>query len=59
MGAQPLHVMEFKWDQDGGIKDGIGGNDAELISAWPGSRAIRCPQATTSRSRSTTVPAVG
>lgn len=31
-----LHVMEFKWDQDGGIKDGVGGNDAALISRWPG-----------------------
>lgn len=31
-----LHVMEFKWDRDGDLKAGIGGNDAELISAWPG-----------------------
>jgi 2-polyprenyl-6-methoxyphenol hydroxylase-like FAD-dependent oxidoreductase len=30
-----LHVMEFKWDRDG-VKDGIGGNDADLIARWPG-----------------------
>jgi flavin-dependent dehydrogenase len=30
-----IHVMEFKWDR-GGVKNGIGGNDAELISQWPG-----------------------
>src|SRR5215469_13821750 len=30
-----LHVMEFKWDRQG-IKNGVGGNDAELISQWPG-----------------------
>jgi 2-polyprenyl-6-methoxyphenol hydroxylase-like FAD-dependent oxidoreductase len=31
-----LHVMEFKWDREGNLKDGIGGNDAELIVKWPG-----------------------
>jgi 2-polyprenyl-6-methoxyphenol hydroxylase-like FAD-dependent oxidoreductase len=31
-----LHVMEFKWDRDGTVKNGIGGNDAELIARWPG-----------------------
>jgi 2-polyprenyl-6-methoxyphenol hydroxylase-like FAD-dependent oxidoreductase len=31
-----LHVMEFKWDRHGTIKNGIGGTDAELIQAWPG-----------------------
>jgi len=31
-----LHVMEFKWDREGNLKEGIGGNDAELISRWPG-----------------------
>lgn len=30
------HVMEFKWDSDGQVKGGIGGNDAELIEKWPG-----------------------
>ncbi|WP_248925809.1 FAD-dependent oxidoreductase [Paenibacillus hamazuiensis] len=30
-----LHAMEFKWDH-GGVKNGIGGNDAELLSRWPG-----------------------
>jgi 2-polyprenyl-6-methoxyphenol hydroxylase-like FAD-dependent oxidoreductase len=30
-----LHVMEFKWDQ-GGVKAGIGGTDADLIARWPG-----------------------
>ncbi|MEV8633117.1 NAD(P)/FAD-dependent oxidoreductase [Streptosporangium sp. NPDC051023] len=30
------HVMEFKWDRDGTVKHGIGGNDAELIGRWPG-----------------------
>jgi len=30
-----LHVMEFKWDRHG-VKNGVGGNDAELISQWPG-----------------------
>jgi len=31
-----MHVMEFKWDEKGGVKQGIGGNDAELIANWPG-----------------------
>jgi len=31
-----LHSMEFKWDHDGKVKEGIGGNDAELIGRWPG-----------------------
>jgi 2-polyprenyl-6-methoxyphenol hydroxylase-like FAD-dependent oxidoreductase len=31
-----LHVMEFKWDRSGKIKNGIGGSDAELIEIWPG-----------------------
>ena len=31
-----LHVMEFKWDRFGKIKNGIGGSDAELIKVWPG-----------------------
>jgi 2-polyprenyl-6-methoxyphenol hydroxylase-like FAD-dependent oxidoreductase len=31
-----LHVMEFKWDREGLPKDGIGGNDEELIRRWPG-----------------------
>lgn len=30
-----LHVMEFKWDNDG-VKHGVGGNDAGLIAEWPG-----------------------
>lgn len=30
------HVMEFKWDTQGQVKGGIGGNDAELIEQWPG-----------------------
>ncbi|MCQ4084238.1 FAD-dependent monooxygenase [Streptomyces sp. RB6PN25] len=30
------HVMEFRWDERGGIKDGAAGNDAELLQAWPG-----------------------
>jgi 2-polyprenyl-6-methoxyphenol hydroxylase-like FAD-dependent oxidoreductase len=30
------HVMEFKWDRDGQVKHGIGGNDAELLERWPG-----------------------
>jgi 2-polyprenyl-6-methoxyphenol hydroxylase-like FAD-dependent oxidoreductase len=30
-----IHVMEFKWDR-AGVKEKIGGNDAELISHWPG-----------------------
>jgi 2-polyprenyl-6-methoxyphenol hydroxylase-like FAD-dependent oxidoreductase len=31
-----LHVMEFKWDRAGKIKNGIGASDAELIKVWPG-----------------------
>jgi 2-polyprenyl-6-methoxyphenol hydroxylase-like FAD-dependent oxidoreductase len=31
-----LHVMEFKWDRSGKIKNGIGETDAELIKIWPG-----------------------
>ncbi|TCC32286.1 FAD-dependent oxidoreductase [Kribbella sindirgiensis] len=31
-----LHVMEFQWDHDGNVKDGIGGNTEELIRRWPG-----------------------
>jgi 2-polyprenyl-6-methoxyphenol hydroxylase-like FAD-dependent oxidoreductase len=31
-----LHVMEFKWDRSGKIKNGIGDTDAELIKIWPG-----------------------
>jgi 2-polyprenyl-6-methoxyphenol hydroxylase-like FAD-dependent oxidoreductase len=31
-----LHVMEFKWDHSGKIKNGIGDTDAELIKIWPG-----------------------
>src|SRR4051794_34411150 len=27
--------MEFKWDRDG-VKAGIGGNDADLLTNWPG-----------------------
>ncbi|GAA2245427.1 FAD-dependent monooxygenase [Kitasatospora cystarginea] len=30
------HVMEFGWDARGGVKEGVAGNDAELIRAWPG-----------------------
>jgi 2-polyprenyl-6-methoxyphenol hydroxylase-like FAD-dependent oxidoreductase len=30
-----LHVMEFKWGRNG-VKQGVGGNDANLISHWPG-----------------------
>lgn len=30
------HVMEFKWDREGAVKAGIGGNDADLVSQWPG-----------------------
>ncbi|MFC4946478.1 FAD-dependent oxidoreductase [Pseudonocardia sp. GCM10023141] len=30
-----IHVMEFPWDADG-VKQGIGGNDADLLRAWPG-----------------------
>lgn len=31
-----LHVMEFQWDRDGRVKNGIGGNTEELIRRWPG-----------------------
>lgn len=31
-----LHVMEFPWNRDKAIKSGIGGNDAALITQWPG-----------------------
>lgn len=31
-----LHVMEFQWDRDGNVKEGIGGNTEELIRQWPG-----------------------
>lgn len=31
-----LHVMEFQWDRDGNVKNGIGGNTEELIRQWPG-----------------------
>jgi 2-polyprenyl-6-methoxyphenol hydroxylase-like FAD-dependent oxidoreductase len=30
------HVMEFKWNRDGQVKNGVGGNDAALIERWPG-----------------------
>jgi 2-polyprenyl-6-methoxyphenol hydroxylase-like FAD-dependent oxidoreductase len=30
-----LHIMEFKWDRNG-VKNGVGGNDADLIAHWPG-----------------------
>ncbi|GAB3977416.1 FAD-dependent monooxygenase [Plantactinospora veratri] len=31
-----LHVMEFKWDQRGSVKPGVGVTDARLIGQWPG-----------------------
>ena len=31
-----LHSMEFKWDREGDVKNGIGGTDADLIKRWPG-----------------------
>ncbi|TWD82695.1 2-polyprenyl-6-methoxyphenol hydroxylase-like FAD-dependent oxidoreductase [Kribbella amoyensis] len=31
-----LHVMEFQWDRDGIVRDGIGGSTEELIRNWPG-----------------------
>ncbi|HEY3558955.1 MAG TPA: NAD(P)/FAD-dependent oxidoreductase [Kribbella sp.] len=31
-----IHVMEFQWDRDGRVKQGIGGNTEELIRRWPG-----------------------
>lgn len=30
------HVMRFKWDSDGTLKNGIGGTDADAIKSWPG-----------------------
>jgi len=31
-----IHVMEFRWDTNGELKQNIGGNDATLLAAWPG-----------------------
>jgi 2-polyprenyl-6-methoxyphenol hydroxylase-like FAD-dependent oxidoreductase len=31
-----FHVMQFKWDADGHVKNDIGTTDAELIRSWPG-----------------------
>ncbi|MEV4441745.1 FAD-dependent monooxygenase [Streptomyces sp. NPDC049577] len=31
-----LHTMEFPWDREGRVKDGVGGNDAGLLARWPG-----------------------
>ncbi|UNI23075.1 hypothetical protein JDV02_008915 [Purpureocillium takamizusanense] len=31
-----IHVMEFPWDRDGRLKEGIGGNDEALLRGWPG-----------------------
>jgi 2-polyprenyl-6-methoxyphenol hydroxylase-like FAD-dependent oxidoreductase len=31
-----VHVMEFRWDRDGQVRNGIGGNTEELIRNWPG-----------------------
>ena len=31
-----LHVMEFPWDRDGNLKNNVGGDDQELLKAWPG-----------------------
>lgn len=31
-----FHIMQFKWDSNGEIKNGIGTTDAELIKNWPG-----------------------
>jgi 2-polyprenyl-6-methoxyphenol hydroxylase-like FAD-dependent oxidoreductase len=33
-----LHIVEFKWQQDGTVKEGIGVNDAALLAKWPGMR---------------------
>jgi 2-polyprenyl-6-methoxyphenol hydroxylase-like FAD-dependent oxidoreductase len=30
------HVMEFGWDQRGGIKPSVAESDADLLRAWPG-----------------------
>ncbi|RZQ63103.1 FAD-dependent oxidoreductase [Amycolatopsis suaedae] len=32
------HVMEFPWDGELNLKNGIGDRDADLIAAWPGLR---------------------
>lgn len=31
-----LHVMEFKWDERGSVKPGVGVSDARQIGRWPG-----------------------
>ncbi|HEY6407356.1 MAG TPA: NAD(P)/FAD-dependent oxidoreductase [Ktedonobacteraceae bacterium] len=31
-----LHMVEFKWQLDGTVKEGIGVNDAALLAKWPG-----------------------
>lgn len=31
-----IHVMEFPWDHNGELKNNVGGNDQDLIKAWPG-----------------------
>jgi len=31
-----LHMVEFKWQGDGTVKEGIGVNDAALLARWPG-----------------------
>ncbi|MFF4403277.1 FAD-dependent oxidoreductase [Streptomyces sp. NPDC001404] len=31
-----IHVMQFPWDTNGELKDGIGRTEAELIRQWPG-----------------------
>lgn len=33
-----LHFVEFKWQHDGTVKEGIGVNDAALLARWPGMR---------------------
>jgi 2-polyprenyl-6-methoxyphenol hydroxylase-like FAD-dependent oxidoreductase len=33
-----LHMVEFKWQRDGTVKEGIGVNDAALLARWPGMR---------------------
>jgi 2-polyprenyl-6-methoxyphenol hydroxylase-like FAD-dependent oxidoreductase len=32
------HTMRMPWSPDGGPREGVGGNDAELVSRWPGLR---------------------